>query len=136
MVMPRAYRLPGKALLPRIRANDTDKAFLCSCSGSVSLALIRGKKQLGRGGSVGRATGRCLTIAAMQEKEQIVENWLPRYSGVPLAGFGEHNLPTKFGRYPRHSQCLTVAAIALSDPPTPSSSPTGLTLTTLPIAHP
>ena len=25
----------------------------------------------------------------MKDKEQIVDNWLPRYTGVPLDGFGE-----------------------------------------------
>ena len=30
----------------------------------------------------------------MKEKEQIVENWLPRYTGVPLDQFGEHVLLT------------------------------------------
>src|SRR3546814_20036540 len=128
MVMPRAYRLPGKALLPRIRANDTDKAFLCSCSGSVSLALIRGKKQLGRGGSVGRATGRCLTIATMKEKEQIVENWLPRYTGVPLDGFGEHILLTNFAGYLGPFARLTGAELAAADRPIPSATPAAHTL--------
>ena len=38
----------------------------------------------------------------MKEKEQIVENWLPRYTGVPLDGFGEHILLTNFGGYLGH----------------------------------
>ena len=26
----------------------------------------------------------------MKEKKEIVENWLPRYTGTPLAEFGEY----------------------------------------------
>ena len=33
----------------------------------------------------------------MKDKAQIVDNWLPRYTGVPLDGFGEHILLTNFG---------------------------------------
>src|SRR3546814_11545922 len=90
--------------------------------------MIRGKKQLGRGGSVGRATGRCLTIAAMKEKEQIVENWLPRYTGVPLDGFGEHILLTNFGGYLGHFARLTGAEIVGADRPLPSATPAGITM--------
>ena len=35
----------------------------------------------------------------MKDKEQIVDNWLPRYTGVPLDQFGEHILLTNFGGY-------------------------------------
>ena len=39
----------------------------------------------------------------MKDKHEIVDNWLPRYTGVPLDGFGQHipvsythlTLPTK-----------------------------------------
>ncbi len=33
------------------------------------------------------------------EKSEIVANWLPRYTGVPLEEFGEHILLTNFGHY-------------------------------------
>src|SRR3546814_15536128 len=79
--------------------------------------MIRGKKQLGRGGSVGRATGRCLTIAAMKEKEQIVENWMPRYTGVPLDGFGKHILLTNFGGSLGHFSLLSGAEFLGADRP-------------------
>ena len=32
----------------------------------------------------------------MKEKRDIVENWLPRYTGTPLAEFGENVLRTNF----------------------------------------
>ena len=35
----------------------------------------------------------------MKTKQDIVENWLPRYTGVPLDGFGKHVLLTNFGGY-------------------------------------
>jgi len=35
----------------------------------------------------------------MLEKRQIAENWLPRYTGMPLVKFGSHILLTNFGNY-------------------------------------
>lgn len=35
----------------------------------------------------------------MKTKNEIVENWLPRYTGVPLENFGEYILLTNFGDY-------------------------------------
>ncbi len=35
----------------------------------------------------------------MKDKNEIVSNWLPRYTGVPLDDFGEHILLTNFGGY-------------------------------------
>ena len=35
----------------------------------------------------------------MKDKNDIVANWLPRYTGTPLDGFGEHILLTNFGHY-------------------------------------
>ncbi|HTL68955.1 MAG TPA: AMP nucleosidase [Lacunisphaera sp.] len=35
----------------------------------------------------------------METKKQIVENWLPRYTGVPLKSFGRYILLTNFDRY-------------------------------------
>jgi AMP nucleosidase len=35
----------------------------------------------------------------MKTKLEIVTNWLPRYTGVPLEGFGQHILLTNFGHY-------------------------------------
>src|SRR3546814_1379037 len=79
----------GRSVLPRIRAdqrgsraNTYGKLYPCSP------ALIRGRK-----GRAGSAADRGLAYnRRMKEKEQIVENWLPRYTGVPLDQFGEHIL--------------------------------------------
>ncbi|MFZ4785638.1 MAG: AMP nucleosidase [Flavobacteriales bacterium] len=35
----------------------------------------------------------------METKEDIVKNWLPRYTGTPLEGFGEYILLTNFDNY-------------------------------------
>ena len=35
----------------------------------------------------------------MKTKKEIVQNWLPRYTGVPLEEFGEYILLTNFGNY-------------------------------------
>ena len=35
----------------------------------------------------------------MKSKQEIVDNWLPRYTGVPLESFGQHILLTNFGGY-------------------------------------
>jgi len=36
---------------------------------------------------------------AMKDKPDIVNNWLPRYTGTPLDAFGAHVLLTNFGHY-------------------------------------
>jgi len=35
----------------------------------------------------------------MTNKEEIVRNWLPRYTGQPLEAFGQYILLTNFGHY-------------------------------------
>jgi AMP nucleosidase len=35
----------------------------------------------------------------MRTKSEIVNNWLPRYTGTPLEGFGQHILLTNFSNY-------------------------------------
>lgn len=39
------------------------------------------------------------TAQGLKTRKQIVENWLPRYTGVPLDEFGDHILLTNFHRY-------------------------------------
>ena len=64
----------------------------------------------------------------MKEKDQIVENWLPRYTGVPLDGFGQHILLTNFGGYLGHFARLTGAEIVGTDRPMPSATADGITM--------
>ncbi len=35
----------------------------------------------------------------MKTKEEIITNWLPRYTGQPLSGFGKYILLTNFRNY-------------------------------------
>mgnify|MGYP003860809913 CR=1 FL=1 len=35
----------------------------------------------------------------MKDKQEIVSNWLPRYTGLALEDFGGHILLTNFGGY-------------------------------------
>jgi AMP nucleosidase len=41
----------------------------------------------------------CQLSNSMETKAEIVENWLPRYTGTPLAEFGKHILLTNFINY-------------------------------------
>ncbi|QDH68933.1 AMP nucleosidase [Marilutibacter alkalisoli] len=64
----------------------------------------------------------------MKTKHQIVENWLPRYTGVPLDGFGEHVLLTNFGGYLDIFASLTGAEVVGRDRPMPSVTVDGITM--------
>ncbi len=64
----------------------------------------------------------------MKEKQQIVGNWLPRYTGVPLDGFGEYILLTNFGGYLGHFARLTGAQVVGADRPMPSATADGITM--------
>ena len=64
----------------------------------------------------------------MKEKQEIVSNWLPRYTGVPLDGFGQHILLTNFGGYLDHFSQLTGGPVVGRDRPMPSCTADGITL--------
>ncbi len=64
----------------------------------------------------------------MREKQDIVENWLPRYTGVPLAEFGEHVLLTNFSGYLAHFAELMGCEVRGLDRPMPSATGDGITM--------
>ena len=64
----------------------------------------------------------------MKDKQEIVSNWLPRYTGVPLDGFGEHILLTNFGGYLDTFARLTGAEVVGRDRPMPSATVDGISL--------
>lgn len=64
----------------------------------------------------------------MKDKNEIVSNWLPRYTGVPLDQFGSHILLTNFGGYLNTFSRLTGAEIVGLDRPMPSATADGITL--------
>lgn len=65
----------------------------------------------------------------MKEKLEIVENWLPRYTGVPLEEFGEHILLTNFGHYLEvFIRLMGAGEVRGHDRPMPSVTVDGITL--------
>jgi len=64
----------------------------------------------------------------MKTKEEIVSNWLPRYTGVPLADFGQHVLLTNFSGYLDMFCRLTGAEAVGRDRPMPSATSDGITM--------
>jgi AMP nucleosidase len=64
----------------------------------------------------------------MKDKAEIVNNWLPRYTGVALPDFGEHVLLTNFGGYLDHFARLTGAQVVGRDRPMPSATVDGITM--------
>src|ERR671913_1296240 len=64
----------------------------------------------------------------MKDKAQIVGDWLPRYTGVPLDQFGEYVLLTNFGGYVANFARMTGAQVVGVDRPMPSATADGITM--------
>lgn len=64
----------------------------------------------------------------MKTKKEIVENWLPRYTGTTLADFGQHVLLTNFGNYLEFFAAHTGAKIVGRDRPMPNATADGITM--------
>jgi AMP nucleosidase len=64
----------------------------------------------------------------MKTKTEIVENWLPRYTGTSLGDFGEHILLSNFGNYLDLFSRKTGAEIIGADRPMPNATADGITL--------
>ena len=58
----------------------------------------------------------------MNNKQGIVENWLPRYTGVPLDGFGQYIILTNFKDYVKHFAEMMGAEIRGEDRPMQSAT--------------
>ena len=58
----------------------------------------------------------------MNNKQEIVENWLPRYTGVPLEGFGQYIILTNFKDYVKHFAEMMGADIRGEDRPMQSAT--------------
>ena len=63
----------------------------------------------------------------MKDKHEIVENWLPRYTGVPREEFGEHILLTNFGHYLEVFAEIMGGEVRGLDRPMPSITADGIT---------
>ncbi len=64
----------------------------------------------------------------MRDKQEIVSNWLPRYTGKALDSFGQHILLTNFGGYVDSFARLADAPVEGRDRPMPSVTADGITM--------
>ncbi len=64
----------------------------------------------------------------MKTKQQIVQNWLPRYTGVPLKSFGRYVLLTNFQRYVDLFAHWNHVPVHGRDKPMPSATAGGITI--------
>ena len=64
----------------------------------------------------------------MKSKEEIVQNWLPRYTGTALDQFGKYILLTNFNKYVRMFAELNNVPIDGADMPMPNATANGITI--------
>lgn len=64
----------------------------------------------------------------MKTKKEIVENWLPRYTGVPTEQFGQYILLTNFGNYVRMFAERMNVPVQGSDRPMQSATAENITI--------
>jgi AMP nucleosidase len=64
----------------------------------------------------------------MKTKKEIVDNWLPRYTGTALADFGQYVLLTNFGNYLDMFSRLLDAPVVGRDRPMPNATGDGITM--------
>ncbi len=64
----------------------------------------------------------------MKTKQEIVENWLPRYTGVPVEEFGQYVILTNFKDYVTHFAELMNTEIHGLDRPMQSATKDNITI--------
>ncbi len=64
----------------------------------------------------------------MKSKEEIVNNWLPRYTGKPLESFGKYILLTNFSKYVKMFAEWNGVEVEGLDMPMPSATAHGITI--------
>jgi len=64
----------------------------------------------------------------MKTREEIVNNWLPRYTGVPLEGFGRYILLTNFQSYLQTFAGWNNAPVQGRDKPMPNATAEDITM--------
>lgn len=64
----------------------------------------------------------------MKTRDEIVTNWLPRYTGIPLEGFGQYILLTNFQSYLHTFAAWNNVPILGEDKPMPSATAGGITM--------
>ncbi len=64
----------------------------------------------------------------MKSKDEIVQNWLPRYTGVPLDEFGEYILLVNFSNYVQMFADWNKVPVRGLDKPMPNATAEGITI--------
>ena len=64
----------------------------------------------------------------MKSKEEIVQNWLPRYTGKNLEDFGEFILLTNFSRYVQLFAEWNNVEVVGADKPMPNATANNITI--------
>ncbi|MBK7182950.1 MAG: AMP nucleosidase [Bacteroidetes bacterium] len=64
----------------------------------------------------------------MKNKEEIVQNWLPRYTGTPLNEFGKYILLTNFNKYVKKFADWNGVEVKGLDMPMPNATANGITI--------
>ena len=64
----------------------------------------------------------------MKNKEDIVKNWLPRYTGTPLKDFGKYILLTNFNKYVKKFAEWNNVEVDGLDMPMPNATANGITI--------
>ena len=72
----------------------------------------------------------------MNTKKQIVDNWLPRYTGTPLKNFGKYILLTNFNHYVRLFAKWNGVEVNGADKPMPNATFKGITIINFGIGSP
>ena len=72
----------------------------------------------------------------MNSKKEIVDNWLPRYTGTPLNDFGKYILLTNFNNYVRLFAEWNKVPINGNDKPMPNATFMGMTIINFGIGSP
>jgi AMP nucleosidase len=64
----------------------------------------------------------------MKTKEEIVQNWLPRYTGTPLADFGKYILLVNFNNYVHMFAEMNNTRVCCEDKPMPNATANDITI--------
>lgn len=64
----------------------------------------------------------------MKSKEDIVQNWLPRYTGTPINEFGKYILLTNFNKYVKKFADWNHVEVKGADMPMPNATANGITI--------
>jgi AMP nucleosidase len=64
----------------------------------------------------------------MKTKKEIVQNWLPRYTGTPLQDFGKYILLVNFSNYISMFADMNQTSVCCLDKPMPNATADGITI--------